>query len=126
MQRIVPRINRLFVAAALIVAFVMMASIITPEPSPAMVPSVLPDVGVASVDPHAGAALLGELEGPRYRVLMLATDDGPRYSVYATEDDAEMGVMMTAEQVSERFADLKLPEVDFSAPEIMVAEPDVP
>ena len=64
-------------------------------------------------DPHAGLMSLGEIADAHYRVLIFSGPEGPVYSVSDTQTGQTLGTLLTAEQVSERFPELPLPDMDY-------------
>ncbi len=126
MNRPVPAVERLIAAAALLGAFLVMASIFSPTESPADLPTSEEDQKTTQSDPHAGLFSFGTLETDQYRVEIYGTSDGPRYSVYNTANGEELGVLLSEDQVAEWFEDLQLPVADFSVPDqIMLVPPDL-
>ena len=115
--------ERLIAAAALLGAFLVMASIFSPTESPAGLPETTPDQTATPVDPHQGLLSFGTLETDRYRVEIYGTNDGPRYSVYDATGGSELGILLTADQVAEQFVDLQLPSTDFSVPDQIMFVP---
>jgi hypothetical protein len=115
--------ERIVAGIALGVTFLVTASVFVPDDIHAE-DDRSPADPWPSVDPHLGLPSLGELEDDHYLLLIHATDDGPRYSVYDRRDGAELGVLLTAEQVHTRFGDLPLPELDAGGDTaLMLADP---
>jgi len=113
MNRPVPAVERLIAAAALLGAFLVMASIFSPAESPADLPISVDDQNATQSDPHEGLLSFGTLETDQYRVEIYGTSDGPRYSVYDATNGRELGILLTEDQVADWFDDLQLP-ADFS------------
>lgn len=131
MQRYRPILERVAAGVVLSLMFLLMASVFVPEPSLAHTDNGVRRGGTAeSVEPiaprnaidavtvesaHASLTPLGVLEAGPYRIQIMATEDGPRYTVRRTADDAVLGLLLTPWQVEERFPTLPLPNLDFSA-----------
>ena len=121
---------RIAVAAGLAAAFLVMASVFSPQRSKAGdLESVRDGVDATSTNPHEGLRSLGSLESRAHIVNMYSTPDGARYSIYDRETGRELGVLMTPQRLHEWFPELQLPTVDFSAPTdgrvpLMMAEPE--
>jgi hypothetical protein len=127
--------ERLIAGITLGIAFLVMASIIVPDPSVAHdgaegeveeVEGHPPETGfdMPSTDPHEGLRSLGTLESNGYTVEVYATQVGTRYTV-CDSDGFELGTLLTAEQVERYYPELPLPTLDFSATStIMLAEPE--
>lgn len=120
-----PIARRVLAVALFLGAFAVMGSIFSPAFTRAGDDGASPRRSPAtsiSTDPHAGLQSLGSLEGSRYVIRMYATEQGARYSVY-DQSGAELGVLLTAEQVQHRFDDLPLPTIEFAAPQhLMTAD----
>jgi hypothetical protein len=130
--------KRIVVAASLLMAFLFMASIFSPDRSNAdddlriVDPTSVSDAQAwPSTDPHAGLRSLGTFESVNFHVRVYATESGPRYSIYSARDQKELGVLMSATQVTRTFPELQLPGVKFEAAprqndidQLMLAEPD--
>jgi hypothetical protein len=139
-------LQRLLTAAALLVAFVFMASIFSPESTRAgqrwhatdrdavstWMPS--PTLGEPrSVDPHEGLRSLGQLDGLEYSVRIYDTSLGTRYSVIELANNCIVGTLLTIEDVERFFPELRLKELQFdtgarnddreSTGPLMLAEP---
>jgi len=73
--------------------------------------------------------ILGTIETRNRRIVIRASDDGPRYDVYDLAGGPPFAVDLTAEDLSASFPDVPLEGVDFSAPAegapylIMIAPP---
>ena len=125
--------ERVIAGVTLFISFLVMASIFVPESSHAgdegshgAVNGHARDGDRHSTDPHAGLLSLGSVEEDCYAVHIYATSRGPRYSVYDMTNGEELGVLLSAEKVSEYFPDLPLPELDFSAnTQLMLVDPTV-
>lgn len=124
-------VRRLVVALALAAAFLVMASVFSPQRSKAGDVSASGSdraSAPSSTDPHEGLRSLGTLEGRNCVVKMFATPDGARYSLYEKPTGRELGVLLTPQRVHEWFPELQLPATDFSAPTgqgpLMMAEPE--
>jgi hypothetical protein len=131
--------RRAFVGGLLAAAFVVMASVFSPDRSQAdetSMPSIS-DSGViaieappGSADAHAGFQSLGTIETAAYLVQIYSTQSGPRYSVYDRNSRVELGTLLNEEQVQTGFPEIMLPRTDFSMPvengefgSLMIAEP---
>lgn len=112
-----PVFHRVLAVLGLGSAFLIMASVFSPERMMAQntPPSRRPASVVESTDPHEGLQSLGSIESATHVVKIFSTEGGPRYSIY-TVDDVELGVLMSAEQANRFFPELQLPETDFSVP----------
>lgn len=123
--------QRFLAGAALVAAFLVMASVFVPldtgaEPSGSPAVPSLPDdfhaermdkpAARPSVDPHADLRSIGSVEQASYIVYIYSTESGPRYTIYDREADEELAALLSAERVQELFPQLPLPEIDFSAP----------
>ena len=125
---------RISVAAALAAAFLVMASVFSPQRSKAGDLDPARDVAAAagqsaSTDPHEGFPSLGSVESRAHIVQMYSTPEGARYSIYDRATGRELGVLMTPQRLHEWFPELQLPTTDFSAPTdgqvpLMMAEPE--
>ena len=126
MKRLSPTVERLAAGVTLAVAFILMASVFAPNRTRAQEEWPAAGFGyAASIDPHAGLASLGVIEGDQYIVRIFAAEPEPLFSVYSAADRRELGVLLTAVQVTGRFPDLPLSEMDYGTGEsIMLADPD--
>jgi hypothetical protein len=113
MKRPSPTIERLIVGGSLVLAFLVMASVFAPDWTQAEPGGVGTADDLPSTDPHADLICLGMIIDDTYEVRIFAGPSEPLYSVYDARSGAEFGVLMTADQVSERFPDLPIPEMDF-------------
>lgn len=135
-------ISRLLAGIALLVAFVIMASVFVPGRIEAQDDKYWPrpidrveqhetadefDVfnEHSSTDPHEGLPMLGTLEFANHIVHIYATDFGARYSVYerTTGGEVELGVLLSVEQMSEHFPDLPLNSVEDSSDRLIMFAP---
>lgn len=125
--------RRIGIAAAFAAAFLVMASVFSPQRSKAgdLNPASDPSMATAqstSTDPHEGLQSLGSIESRQHIVQMYSTPDGARYSIYDRATGRELGVLMTPQRLHEWFPELQFPTMDFSATEgqgpLMLAEPD--
>src|SRR5262245_17441136 len=74
---------RLAAVACLAAAFLVMASVFSPQRSKAGdLESVRDGADATSTDPHEGLRSLGSLESRAHIVQMYSTPDGARYSIY--------------------------------------------
>jgi len=100
-----PRYTKVWAAAGLAAAFVVMASVF--RPSEIVARNDHGDAGASptatsprsSADPHHGAIMLGELRGARHVIRLFAGPDRARCSVYDIEG-REIGAMLSIEQAS--------------------------
>lgn len=127
MKRSAPNVQRMVVAIMMCIAFVVMASVFVPLQSGAndrwnaAEPALSHD---DSVDPHEGLASIGSFEHHKYLIRVYATDGGPRFSIYSTEDGSEVAALMSAANVTRHFPEIPIEGTDFSAPfQLMRAEP---
>jgi hypothetical protein len=133
--------RRLLAAAAMIGAFVLMASIFSPDRSKATVekiadPTVYGDDSTDphSTDPHKGLPSLGSIEGVHYSVRAYGTAHGPRYSVFDVRSNRAVGVLLTMQDVERYFPEVHLDGLKFDVPNdapeqsrtLMLAEPHDP
>src|SRR5690606_7107464 len=147
-----PLIRRLIGSLGVIAAFLVMASVFTPDPTRAFGPPVAPpgsaanntgndpDAGPSpdnsghhgfanhsSVDPHEGLPLLGSLENNQLIIKVYGTSVGPRYSICDAQSGDTLGELLTAEQAHLLVPELDLSTIDFSAPTatptLMMVEP---
>jgi hypothetical protein len=140
-------LKRIVVVLGLGVAFIVMASIFTPERSPAGSPRRTGDharsplqrqdggaganarsqAAIVSADAHDGLRSLGVIESGRYLIAIFATDVGPRYTIFDGESQQELGTLLTAAQVQQLLPDVDLSTLDFSSSSenqpLMLAEP---
>jgi hypothetical protein len=111
-------LGRLLAVGALCAAFLVMASVFVPhqiearEDTPARHPTS---------DPHEGLRLIGTLEHIDFIVRIYATDHGPRYSVYAIDEDRhrEIGVLLSEEQIERHHPGLPIRGVEFNGRQMM-------
>lgn len=144
-------VRRVIACLVLGSAFVVMASVFSPDRSKAGDVSVSADdptndsadaksagprgrtsIDSDSTNPHEGLRSLGTLESGGYTVHIYSTAVGPRYSVYESGTSRELGSLLTAEQVNQLLPELQLPALDFSAPSnsdspgaLMLSDPDI-
>lgn len=85
--------NRLLAVFGLSIAFVAMASILSPRTSSA---------GSAGVRSPEGAAVIGRLIGREHEIVVIAGDAGPRYSVYDAKGML-LAEHLTIEQLGRQF-----------------------
>jgi hypothetical protein len=119
MNQAPPALERLVAAVAMVLAFLVMASIFTPDPiraqnGPAPLPLVSVPYHAVSSDPHEGLEFLGELEHLRYHIHIFASDLGPRYTVLDQYGEALL-TLVQAERVAELLPELPVPRLDFRA-----------
>src|SRR5262245_8387718 len=140
-------VRRIGVAFVLAGAFIVMASVFSPQRSKAGDPSVVDGANASetsslaqSTNPHEGLRSLGSLESRGYVIHMYATSNpgsdaegrggtgGALYSVYEKSSGRDLGALMTPEHVQQWFPEVQLPTLDFSAPTgqpaLMLAEPE--
>jgi hypothetical protein len=132
LQRVPFRLRRVLAAAALVVAFLVMASIFSPDRSKAgsyappnepprrsnpttSAAGIMQEADESSTNPHEGLRSLGTLEYAKCAVQIYSTPVGPRYSIYDLASHKLLGTLLSAEQVNLQFPELKLPQTDFSA-----------
>lgn len=110
--------RRILMAIPMVVAFLVMASVFTPDRTQANERRAAPvDANAAepgerddaSPDPHAGLTPLGALETTDYTIEIYAGRDGPRYTVIDEGSGAYLATLITVEKVAEYFQDLQLP-----------------
>ncbi len=110
--------RRILIAIPMVVAFLVMASVFTPDRTQAIERRAAPatDNAVeprendkASTDPHTGLTPLGALETTDYTIEIYAGEDGPRYTVIDDGSGAYLATLITVEKVAEFFQDLQLP-----------------
>ena len=109
-------------ATALGFAFLFLASVFVPDFGHAVPDDRIP---AGSVDPAEGLPTLGSIEDDRHYVRIVATPNGPLYSVFDRADDSEIASLLTAEQAAEWFPELPIPDMDFGTDgsPLMMAEP---
>ena len=131
-----PIIRRVLSGMALVLAFMVMASVFSPErtragglsdPLPGIPPHsveygtvdriVVEQSGSSngSVNPHEGLNSLGAIEDRGYTIHIYATEVGPRYSIYENATGREIGALLSAEKVHQGFPELNLPTMEFNA-----------
>ncbi len=88
--------NRLLAVFGLTIAFVALASVVSPRFS-----SAKPGPGHSLSE----GRIIGRLIGPEHEVVIVATRLGPRYSVYDL-NGAPLASNLTIEQLDQRFAGL--------------------
>lgn len=126
--------KRIAVTLGLGVAFIVMASIFSPDRSRAADGVLSPresrkadDRG--STNAHEGLRSLGEIESGRYTIAIYSTDAGPRYTIITRDSGKEIGTLLTASQVEQLLPEVDLKAMDFSSPpadgpqQLMLAEP---
>ena len=69
------------------------------------------DIADASPIDPLDAHLIGSFEGREYQIDVYATDDGPRYTVYAVGASQPLVLLASSESISETLPDLTLPEI---------------
>src|SRR5262245_34241658 len=121
-------LNRLVVVAVLGAAFLVMASVFSPQRTKAGDAHSSGGAAVSSSsDPHIGLRSLGTIDSSACIVHIYATAEGPRYSIYAKASGDELATLLTAEQATQLMPDLQLETSDFSASDaLMLAEPVAP
>ena len=132
MKRLSHWLPRLLTTITLVIGFLFMASVFTPDPSQADFSQVDSDLSQSnnpymdshSASPYTGMTSLGRIEGKIYNVEIFATPIGPRFSVWGT-DGQELATLMTRKQVMRYFGeDLPLPDLQANSPlQLMHAEP---
>lgn len=117
-------LKRIGITIACGVAFLVMASVFSPDRSTAeddLAPKRLTPHNLrnqsrdGSVNPHEGLRSLGVIEGGRYSITIYATDVGPRYTVIDNRSQTEIGTLLTPQQVKQLLPEVDLKSVDFSA-----------
>ena len=132
MNRINRLVPRILTAIAMVIGFLFMASVFTPDRSQAEFKLPASDPGQSnspynksySDSSYTGMTSLGRIEGTLYNVEIFATPIGPRYSVWGV-DGQELATLMTHKQVTQYFGeDLPLPDLQANSPlQLMHAEP---
>jgi hypothetical protein len=120
MKRFSPNVERIFAGVALTLGFLLMASVFAPDFTEARTPRI---PTVRAVNPHTGLRSLGTIEGTKHTVMIMATVDGPRYSVYDRAGVKLLAPLLTAEEVETLYPDLPLRTMDFAEGALMMAEP---
>lgn len=115
MKKFRPHPRNIAVAATLVVAFVVMASIFVPGRTQAVEENSAVPSEAYSAESRENMALIGELEGEHYTVKFYATPYGPLYSVYG-QDGAELADLLTAADLADRFPDLPLTDAHADVP----------
>ena len=114
--------RKIVCATTLGFAFLFLASVFVPDFSHA-----LPDDGrpVESTGTQDGLPSLGTIEDDAFIVRVVATPDGPLYTVYDRVDGRELAALLTAEQAVEWFPSLPIPTMEFGMDDspLMMAEP---
>ncbi len=109
-------------ATTLGLTFLFLASVFVPDFSHA-----LPDDrgAAGSAGTQEGLTSLGTIEDDQYFVRVVATANGPLYSVYDRSDGRELAALLTAEQAAEWFPNLPIPAMEYGTDEspLMMAEP---
>jgi hypothetical protein len=129
MKRLSPAVERIVAVFGLCAAFLLMASIFTPDWTQAeeeenrpLTPELADET---QPDPHEGLISLGVIEDDRYAVHIFAGEEGPLYSVYDARDGHELGALLDAEEVAAWFPDLPIPAMGFPADApVGLADPD--
>lgn len=130
-------LKRILITLSLGLAFIVMASIFTPDRSRASQDSLAPRTSgkvqrrtgdASSTDAHKGLNSLGVMETGRYIIAIYATDTGPRYTITARESGEELGTLLTVEQVLQLLPEVDVSTLDFSAESgksqpLMMADP---
>lgn len=133
--------KRIGITLGLGVAFIVMASIFSPDRTRAANDGLSPreprtslrarDDGdnAASTNAHEGLNSLGEIESGRYVIAIYSTDLGPRYTILARDSGEELGTLLSAAQVEQLLPEIDLKAMDFSTPsedgpqQLMLTEP---
>ncbi len=104
-----PTVRRIIVAGILAAGFLVMASVFAPDRSQADDrDSSSQQTPAAHSAAREGLPSLGQVSNDRYMIKIFGTPNGPVYSVY-DKSGVELGALLTAEQVTERFHGLHLP-----------------
>ena len=109
--------QHLLATVALLVAFLVMASIFAPTRLTA-VPAVGPYQGPSqqySSEFRENMSLLGEIESNDYRIEFYATAKGPLYTVY-DKDGVELAALLTPRQIADQFPSLSLTDAQAEVP----------
>lgn len=144
MQQLVLRLpfpaRRIILMMILVTAFLVMASVFSPDRTRAGGIESSNDSGLTgpdfsvvgghdeapSTNPHEGLRSLGSMQSNNFTVHIYSTQLGARYSVYDHSGSRLLGTLLTVEQVNQMFPELQLPGMDFSASEnspLMLADP---
>src|SRR5687768_488404 len=97
--------KRILITLTLGLAFIVMASIFSPDRSRASGNGLRRSnnsqrpANPPSADAHQGLNSLGVIETGRYDIAVYATEAGPRYTIIARDTGDEIGTLLTAEQV---------------------------
>ena len=109
--------QHLVATVALLVAFLVMASIFAPvqvTAIPALGPIEGPPLQYSS-EFRENMSLLGELESNDYRIKFYATAKGPLYTVY-DKDGVELAELLTPRQIADQFPSLPLTDAQAEVP----------
>jgi len=132
-------LKRILITLSLGLAFIVMASIFSPDRSRASGDGLAPrrshhnqrneSANAESTNAHKGLNSLGVIESGRYDIAVYATDAGPRYTIVARDRGEDIGTLLTAEQVQLLLPEIDLKTLDFSASEgkaeqLMLADPN--
>ncbi len=115
MKKFRPNPRNIVVAATLVAAFLVMASIFVPDRTEAVEEQPPVPSEAYSAEARENMSLIGELEGDQYTVKFYATPHGPLYSVY-DRNGAELADLVTAADIAERFPDLQLTDAYADVP----------
>lgn len=116
-------IRRVIIGLGLLATFVLTASVFAPDKSQAREFGLIRDPigtdespGEASTNPHAGLHSLGSFETAQHIIRAYSTELGPRYSIYDARDHRELGVLMSAEEITRFYPEIQLRGVKFEVP----------
>lgn len=119
-------LKRIALTLGLGAAFIVMASVFSPERTRASdnvrSPSSSRELrrnsnppADDSADAHQGLRSLGEIESGKYAISIFATDQGPRYTITEIDGGEEIGTLLTPAQIEQLLPELDLKSLDFSA-----------
>jgi hypothetical protein len=115
--------KRIALTLGLGVAFIVMASVFSPDRTRASDDTAAPRElrnrinrrADDSVNAHQGLRSLGEIESGKYAISIYATDQGPRYTITEIDSGDEIGTLLTPAQIEQLLPELDLKSLDFSA-----------
>lgn len=129
-------LRRVLVGLSCVLAFLVMASVITPEqtraggvqnqhPWPGIPPRSVEHAALSarqSTDAHSGLQSLGSIEDRGMCVTIYATEVGPRYTIHDAKTGEELGTLLSLEQAQRAFPDLDLGGMEFNAMPLLLAD----